>query len=475
MMKRRLVAVEASMVIKALARQFAAQAPFCFMTRAVFEHAFNGDLVDEVFREAADVQYERELLFSEVVDLLCQVVLRGGKSVLATYLERQRTTSPIGVSVQSVYAKLNNVEPKISAALVRKTVDRLVPIVDLLGARKPALIPKRRVKILDGNHFAATEHRLKPLRGVKDAPLPSQALAILDPELDMVLDVLPCEDGHAQERSLTDALLEKVEKNDCIIGDRNFCTSRILSGVASRSASFLIRQHAANLRWELVGERKRKGRTETGTVYEQQMRVAVDKDKWLRVRRITIELDTPTRDGETQLHLLTNLPQALASAVKVAKVYRERWQIEGVFNDLTMALRCEVKTLGYPRAAILAFSLAVATYNLYSAIRAAVRATHGTEVEEQLSAYYVADEVAGHVKGMMLVLPPPEWGGFRDCSAAAFAEILRQTAMPIKVKLYAKHVRGPKKPRPPRKSISERSNHVSTQRLLIAARNGAAP
>lgn len=460
------MAAEAPMILSELAEQFARKTPFCFMSRAVFAHAFSDDIVDKVFADHADLQYQRDLLFSEVTDLLGAVVLRGHRSVHAAYAERQRT-APVGTSVQSVYTKLSHVEPQTSAGLVQETVRRLSPVIDAMGARKAPLIPGRRVLIVDGNHFSATQHRLKPLRTVKDAPLPGQVVALLDPERDLAVDVLPCEDGHARERSLTDGILAALSPDDCVIADRNFCTARILFGIVARHASFIIRQHAANLRWRLVGGRKRCGRIATGTVFEQQMAVEGDDGRVLRVRRITLELDEPTRDGEREIHLLTDLPRRLASAVRVAEVYRERWQIEALFHDLTMALQCEVDTLAYPRAAILSFSLALCAYNIFSTIRGAVRATQGAQAEAQLSEYYVADEVGGNVRGMMIALPDPTWTVFAQCTAAQLAKFLARTAGRIDLRWYRKHVRGPKKPPPKRVSVSATSNHVSTYRLLL--------
>ena len=39
------------------------------------------------------------------------------------------------------------------------------------------------------------------------------------------------------------------------------------------------------------------------------------------------------------------------------------WQIEGLFQDLTVALHCELDTLGYPRAALFGFGTALVAYN----------------------------------------------------------------------------------------------------------------
>jgi hypothetical protein len=43
---------------------------------------------------------------------------------------------------------------------------------------------------------------VKELRALRSAPLPGKSLAVYDPSLDIVVDVLPCEDGYTQERAL---------------------------------------------------------------------------------------------------------------------------------------------------------------------------------------------------------------------------------------------------------------------------------
>ena len=53
---------------------FVQGAPVCVMVRAVLEFALAPDAMDEVFKRSAEVQYLRELLFSSLVGLMCQVV-----------------------------------------------------------------------------------------------------------------------------------------------------------------------------------------------------------------------------------------------------------------------------------------------------------------------------------------------------------------------------------------------------------------
>ena len=61
-------------------------------------------------------------------------------------------------------------------------------------------------------------------------------------------------------------------------------------------------------------------------------------------------LDQPTRDGDTEIHLLTNVPAQDAHAHVIADLYRKRWTIETAFAELEATLEGEVNTLGYPKS-----------------------------------------------------------------------------------------------------------------------------
>jgi hypothetical protein len=50
--------------------------------------------------------------------------------------------------------------------------------------------------------------RIAGLRPVRSAALPGRSLVVYDPDSGLVVDVLPCEDGHAGERTLVVAEIE---------------------------------------------------------------------------------------------------------------------------------------------------------------------------------------------------------------------------------------------------------------------------
>jgi len=174
---------------------------------------------------------------------------------------------------------------------------------------------------------------------------------VFDPRRRLMVEMVPCEDAHAQERALIGALFELVKGGELWMADRNFCTTLMLRGLINRGAFFLIRQHASTLYLEKGGPWRKCGACKSGTVYEQSVPVRLDlcsgREQWVTLRRIKLKLKKPTEDGDWEIHLLSNLPQS-ARAEKLAQLYADRWQIEDAFGELTASLRCEINTLGYP-------------------------------------------------------------------------------------------------------------------------------
>lgn len=458
------------MILARVFDRFARYSPVTVMMRGLLEYVFPPSRLDELFREHAVRQHEEELLFSTVVNTLALAVNGVRSSVNAAYLASREDFT---VSVTALYDKLQGVEPQVSRAMVRESSVRLAPLIQELRAALPPLLPGYRVEILDGNHLTATEHRITETRTLNSAPLPGQALVLLDPQLRLVLDVIPCEDAHAQERSLLNEVLPSFEAGDLLIADRNFCCTRFVYGLRDRGAAFLIRQHASTLSGKrLLGKRKRIGRCESGMVYEQELEVRNPHEpdpqqQVIRLRRITIELDQPTRDGETVIHLVTDVPREAADAISLAELYLRRWDIENAFQEIEQSLRSEVDTLCYPKAALLAFCIALTTYNVLSTIKAAMRSAHrDPSLLLDLSGYYLAEEISAAYWGMMIAIEPAHWTRqFAEATRTEMAACLRALAARANPSRFKKRRRGPKKP-PPARTGGLREKHVSTKRLL---------
>lgn len=235
------------------------------------------------------MQYERELLFSQLIEVMGRVVTRVDRSVLRA-VEALRDV--LTVTDEAIYQKLRGVETQVSQALVRESFQQAAGVLGKLKVADSSWVRGLRVKILDGNHLAATQHRIKELRTIWDAPLPGRTLVVWDQVTRLVRDVFLTECGHAQERTLLNEVLETVERHDLWIADRNFCTLGFLFGLWSRRARFVIRQHG-QLVGKPVGQPKLVGKTVHGEkVYEQPVVLTYEGSE-RTVRRITIKLRIP--------------------------------------------------------------------------------------------------------------------------------------------------------------------------------------
>jgi len=451
--------------------RFEKRSPLTVMTRALFEHVLTAESLDELFRNNVEHQYEQNLLFSTVLDVMTDVVLCARPSVRQSYIERREQFS---VSLTSLYNKLNATETSVSEALIRWSSEKLSAVQSHLPNQRPALVPGFELKILDGNCVASTEHRIKELRTTNAGALPGKSLAIYDAATDLFEACLLCEDGHAQERSLFDRWMEYVKPGQLWLDDRNFCTLGALFGIHERGAKFITREHATNAPWEQVDESKEIGRVDTGTVYEQRVKLTADDGRTLAIRRITLKLDVPTRDGEIEIHLLTNLTKKEMGAQQVADMYRNRWSIEKAFLHLTMDLNSEINTLGYPRAALLGFAVGVVAYNMVSTLKAAIRAEHGQQKVEQLSGYSMSVDIRANYEGMDIAVEEEVWEPIRRWTAKQLAEYLQALATKVDMVRFKKSVRGPKKPAPKRTS-HKNTPHVSTAKLLATRKRKEAP
>jgi hypothetical protein len=330
------------MLLDPIFAPFVNERPICVMARAVLERLLDAPRIDDLFARTAQRQYTRELMFSSLVQLMSEVVLGVHPTVHAAY---QANHATIGISTTALYNKLDRGEPVVSAALVHDSATLAEPVIKALQASHPRWIPGYQIKVLDGNHLSATAHRLTALRGTWAAPLPGQALVVLDQQRMLITDVILNEDGHAQERSMITQVLQRVEADQLWIADRNFCTLGLICGLARRGAAFVVRPHAQG-QGTLVGQAQRPGMTRSGPGYAQAMYVRdPPSGEPMRVRRLTITLTVPPRDGDTERHILANVPSARASAAHLARVYGKRWSIKTACFEITPTLACAITTL----------------------------------------------------------------------------------------------------------------------------------
>jgi hypothetical protein len=452
------------MVLPAILNPYIEGAPAAVMTRIALDWIIEGTFFDQIFEEVAVGQYDREFTLAHFVQTMLDVASGYRPSPRAAFLRRRLEAV---ASISAFYRKLGRMELALPTEVVHRTMQRARALIVAADGLMPEPIPGYHARVLDGNVLTGTEHRIKPLRTTNSAGLPGMTLAIYEPASGLIRDLVLEEDAHCQERALLDQVA--VDRGQLWIADRNFCVRTFLFRIRRAEAFFLIRWHKTTCPFKPVGPIRALGRCETGEVSEQLITVKDPADgRRHRLRRIVLKLDQPTRDGATEIVLVTNLPAKVAGIV-CCRVYRGRWQIEGHFQTLTDLLHCEVTSLGRPRAALFAFCMSVVAGNALAVLKGNLRAVHGDEMVAALSDFALVDEVAEIYPGMMVGVPPREWSFVRQCSVEVVAGILTELAGGVPVERMLRCRRGPKRPRPKRSS-GKRNHHVSNKKLLDQAR-----
>lgn len=458
------------MVLPAILDPFAEGAAPAVMTRIALDWMIEATSIDPILDEVAEGQYSREFLLAHFVEVMADVACGFRPSPRHAFLKRQFDRI---ASISAFYRKLGRMELAVSTAIVRGTADRARRLIAAAGGLRPEPIPGYDARILDGNILTGTDHRIAVARSTRSAALPGMSLAVYEPTSGLVRDIVLEEDAHTQERALLDRVT--IQRGQLWIMDRNFCVRTFLFRIHRAEARFLVRWHKSTLPFEPIEPLRPVGRSDTGEISEQPIWVDDPEceGRRYRLRRIVLRLDQPTRNQETEVVLITNLPEGVP-AESCCRVYRGRWEIEGHFQKLTDLLHCEIPTLGYPRAALFAFSMSVVAGNALAVLNGSLRSVHGDEMVAEVSNYALVNDIAGVYPGMMVAVPPPEWSFVADGTVDEVAELLSELAAKVPVERMLRSRRGPKKPRTA-KSSGSRVHHVATKKLLDRARGVSPP
>ena len=440
-------------------QRFIEKNPLAVMVRCLTGQLLCEEL-DQVFQQNRSQCYEDQLKFSALAASVAEIALGTVENPNQAYKAYRHE---LQVSRTAYYDKLNHVETAISEGVVRFSAQQSAQLLDAIGCGEWEVLPGYRCIALDGNHLQKSEKRLGVLRGLSAAPLPGTAVARYDLQSQLFTHAYLIEDAHAHESSTLDRVIEDLRVRNLVLADRHFCIVDFLWKIDQRGAAFVIRQHG-RLKGEPIGKRKKCGHSPNGIVFEQKLQIG-NGEQTMIVRRITVELSEPTRDGETEIHLLSNVPAKDATAIRLAGLYHQRWEVENAFHVLTMTLTCEVKSLGQPRAALFVFCMAMMAYNTRQVLLGALFAEHDQDDVEPMSQFQVAKAIVGPMEGLLTALPEQEWNALVPQSLRGSAMFLLEVSQYVPVKSYRKSVRGPKK-KPPSRKRCKAGTHVSTFKLL---------
>jgi hypothetical protein len=437
-------------------QRFVEQSPLTLMARLILQCALDAQWVAELF-EQADVRSGlqlRESLFGATVEVMAALSARLRRPALPAG-DAARALSEWPASITALHDRISRTRSGWGRALVRESAQRLCALVQPSNDGMQQPLAGYRLRVLHGSHLplgkcapgpAGCMPSVTPLNALRGSALAAQSLIVYDPELAMIVDLVPCAREDAHQHALTGSLLDSVQPGELWIVDRRFSTSAILNGWPRRGSAFIVQEHGCTPEHRELDKLAPRGRIEMGVVYEQQIGIVDESGATAAFRRIELHLDRCNEEGEKRVRMLTNVPAAQLGAQEIARLSCRQWSaqlpvpLEPVFNS-------EMLALGQPRAALLTFGIAAFAYNVLSAIARAVGSQQEiSEREFERWPSSVAASISTTYAGMLIALPEEFWQRYDQMTPHELTQIVDALAAHVDPRSSRKQQREAKVP-----------------------------
>lgn len=382
----------------AFARELMRRSPLGSAVLEICDFVFAEQLLSSIWDRhrgrCYEDQAEEGLKFQDMLRMMRDALIRHGGSAHRLYLELEsRGTPPVDES--NFYRKLANTPVPLSRALLRECTQRLKALLPSPGVTLPACFNEFEVIVGDGKTIKNVAKRLAPTRGFVGKLVGAKALVALNLRSGLAIAMSDSLDGMSNEVPLVPLLMPQLyevvgERRILSVWDRQFDDPRTLSRLSEREGdAFLVRMKRTKI--SFVAESAVESRDAQGRRVLDEFGELGQGNRAMKVRRITLFRDG--RAGEEDVVLLTNLMDRQAyGAAELLELYRHRWSIEQVFQQVTETFSLSHLIGGKPKAVLLQFAYCLLLYNLMQVVRAYV-AEDGKVLTSVVSMYYLFDDV----------------------------------------------------------------------------------
>ena len=451
----------------AFERELMRRSPLAACVLEVSDYVFDDALLSSVWDGNRGRCYEDVLGFGDFLRLTRDALLCHGGSAHALFVGLERGgDDPVDES--NFYRKLSRTPAAVSRALLREGAARLAGLMPEGpgAAGVPACFGAFEVVAADGKKIKDAAKRLKPARGFSGRLLGAAALVALDVRRGLAVAMSESLDGMANEVPLVPALMGQLRgsvyptRPILTVWDRQFDDPRTLRRLSERGGdAFVVRLKQRHMRFE--AESCVHSRDARGRPVLDEVGVLGRGNAAVRVRRVTL---SRAAEGEADVVLLTNLTDGTAfPAADLLALYRLRWGIEQVFQQVTETFSLRHLVGCSPKAALFQLAYCLLLYDLVQLVKAYV-AEDGRVLASAVSTHYLFQDVrrelvawAYHADGTR-----PRRRRDADQMRARLRELLRGSWDPV---AYAKASdKKPRKKKPPPKRLH--GGYSSVQRVL---------
>jgi len=446
-------------------RELMRRSPLAACVLEMSDFIFDEQLLTSIWDAHRGRCYQDVLTFADFLRLMRDALVNHGGSAHRLFVDlERRDAGPVDES--NFYRKLARTPVELSRALLRDGTGRLAQLMPegAGAATLPACFDAFAVAIGDGKKVKNAAKRLAPTRGYSGKLLGAKALVALDARSGLALAMSDSLDGMANDVPLVPALMGQlrqiIARPILSVWDRQFDDAGTMGHLAARGGdAFVVRLKQKNHTFAV--ESAVETADGLGRRVLDEVGVLGKGKKAMRLRRVTLFRGG---EGEDDVVLLSNLlDRAAYAAADLLALYKERWGIERVFQQVTETFSLSHLIGSSPRAVLLQFAYCLLLYNLMQVVKAYV-AADGKVLAGVVSMFHLFNDVrrelsawAYHTDG--------SWPRVRRDAAAMrrrLRELLRGSWDPV---AYTKA--SDKKPRPkPKPKPLLHGGHSSVQRLL---------
>jgi hypothetical protein len=445
----------------AFERELMQRSPLAACVLEACDHIFQDQLLESIWSKYRGRCYEDVLRFDDFLRLMRDALVRHGGSAHQLFVElERRKAQPVDES--NFYRKLAHTPVEVSRALLREGTARLAELMPGAVVQLPGCFDDWEVIIGDGKKIKNASKRLKPTRGYSGSLLGAKALVGVNMRSGMAIAMSDSLDGMTNDVPLVPALMEQlrqvIARPILSVWDRQFDDVRTMARLSGRPGDgFVVRMKQVHT---FVPESAVETRDGQGRRVLDEIGVLGKGKAAMRLRRITLFRGD---EGEDVVLLSNLLDRRRYPVADLLQLYKKRWGIEQVFQQVTETFSLSHLIGCSPKAVLLQFSFCLLLYNLMQVVKAYV-AEDGGVLASVVSMYYLFNDVreelrawAYHSDGSW-----PRTPRNTQAMRQRLAELLQGSWDPI---AYTKAV--DKRPRgKPKAKLRLHGGHSSVQRAL---------
>lgn len=399
-------------------RQILRRLPLADAVLHLLTYSLDANFLAMLYEKHRGRSYEDTLSFPRLVELLTDALtIHGGSG--RKMLDQAMKDERLPTCKEAFYGKLRRLPLDVSIAFLTQASQRLNDLLPVQDNPLPACLRHYHVCIIDGKKTKHVAKRLQLTRTQAGQLFGSKLLVGYDPATRLIQNAAAHLDGETNDNPLVPDLLAALHRRPgtrprLIVADAQFCDLVQITRYHAGGDHFALRYHPklhfhADPTRPKVEFRDSQGRLlieEYGWLGSPQdkRRCYVRRVTWKRTHHKDMSVVTDlTNRQPSDLPNATDEPEPI-SAEALIDLYRLRWRIETVFQEVTTVFGLKKLIGSTAEATAFQAALCMVLYNAIQVVRSYLATNQSLPVDDVSNAM-LFDSIRRELIAVTLVVP----------------------------------------------------------------------